>query len=93
MKKHIKGYTVVSYVVGIFFVLILNACSYSGYATTSVSKNPNIIDAQSYLDNYNVIRVKRHDPIKLNYNNISPYNNRFNNNNCSRNINCKCDKH
>mgnify|MGYP003656503477 CR=1 FL=1 len=92
MKKHIKGYTVVNYIIGIFFVLILNACSTIGYVTTSVSNNRNIIDAQNRLDNYNVIVVKRHDAIRVNYNNISPYNTTFNLNNCRRNVYCKCLK-
>ena len=92
MKKHIRGYTVVTYIVGIFFVLFLNACSTIGYATTTVANNDNIIHAQNRLNNYNVIVVKRHDAIRLNYNNISPYNNTINFNNCGRNIYCNCPK-
>lgn len=93
MKKHIKGYTVVSYVVGIFFVLISNACSYSGYATTSVSKNQNIIATKYYNNNSNNINRNTLKKTTSYTNYISPYSTLYNNNNCSRNINCKCDKH
>lgn len=93
MKKHVRGYTVVSYVVGIFFVLISNACSYSGYATTSVSKNSNIIATKYYNNNYNNINSNTSKKTTSYTNYISPYSRLYNDNNCSRNINCKCDKH